>query len=454
MARFGTGINASLGAINYTPYLQGSIAGSQAIGQGIAGLGQAAGASISNYFKRKEEEDRLNKDVAALKTISSNPGTKATFEQLNVFKPDGSFDDATAKALLRERGLAGTVTLANALKDLERQAKTEATNKRAIEYSSLLDVGGGKLPSPYSNEFIKKSFTPEERMLGKDMYTRRAAAEADLGKTIAETARLGMPEKVTADQRTYNAAVELFRSQYGRLPTQQDMPVVENMYRSFVNMEPGTTFGISATAPISSAQAAAGSVAMPSASAAAGSPTGMSVIPLPGSKAAAELEKANRERAKEEEAARAKERFAQESKMELDRAIEKLQEAKALVASGAGGPFEARYMPGVLTPRTELLETKYEEIRSLTALDKLFKIKEQGGNILGPMTDKDLDVVSKSTGALNAKLRESDQIAQIEAALQRLIRMRGSDVIDKKAGESIPPEDQAATERFNRWRKR
>jgi hypothetical protein len=140
--------------------------------------------------------------------------------------------------------------------------------------------------------------------------------------------------------------------------------------------------------------------------------------------------------------------------MELDRAIEKLQEAKALVASGAGGPFEARYMPGVLTPRTELLETKYEEIRSLTALDKLFKIKEQGGNILGPMTDKDLDVVSKSTGALNAKLRESDQIAQIEAALQRLIRMRGSDVIDKKADASIPPEDQAAIERFNRWRKR
>ncbi len=27
MARFGTGINASLGAINYTPYMQGSMAG-------------------------------------------------------------------------------------------------------------------------------------------------------------------------------------------------------------------------------------------------------------------------------------------------------------------------------------------------------------------------------------------------------------------------------------------
>lgn len=186
MARFGTGINASLGAINYAPYMQGAVAGSQAIGQGIAGLGQVAGASISNYFKRKEEEDRLNKDVDALKTISNNPGTKATFEQLNIFKPDGSFDDATAKALLRERGLAGTVTLANTLKELERQAKTETTNKKAIEYSSLLEVGGGKLPSPYSNDFVNKSFTPEEKALGKDIYVKQATAQANLDKARRE----------------------------------------------------------------------------------------------------------------------------------------------------------------------------------------------------------------------------------------------------------------------------
>ena len=205
MARFGTGINASLGAINYTPYMQGAIAGSQAIGQGIASLGQVAGASISNYFKRKEEEDRLNKDVAALKTISSNPGTKATFEQLNVFKPDGSFDDDTAKALLRERGLAGTVTLANTLKDLERQAKTETTNKRAIEYSSLLEVGGGNLPSPYSNEFANKSFTPEEKALGKDIYIKQATAQANLDKARRELQAGG--EAPTAEMRNADAII-------------------------------------------------------------------------------------------------------------------------------------------------------------------------------------------------------------------------------------------------------
>lgn len=41
MARFGTNINASLGRIDYTPYAQGAIAGSQAIGRGIESVGKA-----------------------------------------------------------------------------------------------------------------------------------------------------------------------------------------------------------------------------------------------------------------------------------------------------------------------------------------------------------------------------------------------------------------------------
>ena len=73
MARFGTGINASLGAINYTPYMQGALAGSQSIAQGIAALGQSAGAGISNYFKAKEEDD-LEKALGntELSTLTSN----------------------------------------------------------------------------------------------------------------------------------------------------------------------------------------------------------------------------------------------------------------------------------------------------------------------------------------------------------------------------------------------
>lgn len=68
MARFGTGINASLGRIDYTPYMQGSMAGSQAIAQGIASLGQAAGSAIRDYKQKKEEEKKIGETISFLET--------------------------------------------------------------------------------------------------------------------------------------------------------------------------------------------------------------------------------------------------------------------------------------------------------------------------------------------------------------------------------------------------
>lgn len=64
MATFGQGINPQLGAINYSPILQGSVAGAQMaaqggsmIGQGLANLGQEVGKGIATY--------QLNKKIAS-----------------------------------------------------------------------------------------------------------------------------------------------------------------------------------------------------------------------------------------------------------------------------------------------------------------------------------------------------------------------------------------------------
>jgi hypothetical protein len=51
----GSQINPALGAINYTPYMQGAVAGAQSIGQGIANLGQSVAQGIEGYYKKKEE---------------------------------------------------------------------------------------------------------------------------------------------------------------------------------------------------------------------------------------------------------------------------------------------------------------------------------------------------------------------------------------------------------------
>jgi hypothetical protein len=64
MPAFGTGVDASLGRIDYTPYLQGSLQGSSAIGRGISQLGQGLAEGIKKYKANKEERDFLTQEIS------------------------------------------------------------------------------------------------------------------------------------------------------------------------------------------------------------------------------------------------------------------------------------------------------------------------------------------------------------------------------------------------------
>jgi len=74
MPAFGTGVDASLGRIDYTPYLQGSMQGSSALGKGIASLGEAASDAIKKYSENKEMRGLLeqNNESQAQKAMSIN----------------------------------------------------------------------------------------------------------------------------------------------------------------------------------------------------------------------------------------------------------------------------------------------------------------------------------------------------------------------------------------------
>jgi hypothetical protein len=115
MARIGTGIRPELGRIDYTPFLQGSLAGSQAIGRGLAGLGEAFGGAIQEYSKKKEERDTyaslFESKVAELERkrleASQNPqlygdGPIITEEQINSFKNMGDARTPALKAKIAE----------------------------------------------------------------------------------------------------------------------------------------------------------------------------------------------------------------------------------------------------------------------------------------------------------------------------------------------------------------
>ena len=67
MATFGQGINAQLGAIDYSPIQRGSAVGAQLaaqggqmIGQGLANFGEQVGKGVEKYFKEHPEYFSLN----------------------------------------------------------------------------------------------------------------------------------------------------------------------------------------------------------------------------------------------------------------------------------------------------------------------------------------------------------------------------------------------------------
>ena len=73
MATFGQGINANLGAIDYSAYQRGAAQGAQSIGQGLAGLGQGIGVVVKERKEYKNNVTSAKKLIAGLKDLKKIP---------------------------------------------------------------------------------------------------------------------------------------------------------------------------------------------------------------------------------------------------------------------------------------------------------------------------------------------------------------------------------------------
>lgn len=188
MAIIGQNVQAGLGRIDYSPYLQGASVGAQGIAQGIAGFGQGVTQGIQNYLKKQEEKKNEQEAITFIK--SKVPG----------------IDDATAKAGLKAAGGAAayvkfrqdyaaeeTASRVRSLQlaEMERQA---ADRPKIAQFAAYLQQGGGQVPSPVN----LGAFTPEQVAAGRAQYLQTAGKEAELYKTRAETAAIkaGKPEKM------------------------------------------------------------------------------------------------------------------------------------------------------------------------------------------------------------------------------------------------------------------
>lgn len=411
MARFGTGIQAGLGRIDYTPYMQGAVAGSQSIAQGIAGLGRAIGTGVEKYFDEKEKDKQLGSAINDL--IGETKTNKLVGNYVGSFVSDPAKlndPEALKSAIL---GLSGgdKAKAAMMLRDGLRQIKAQEVTSNRI--TSLVDAGNngkdvfatGRELGANINE-INTAFSIVNDQRRSALEADRIKAETERLKAEAARLRSGEPAKApTKDERIYNAARAAFENQTGRTAGPQDEPAIMSFYRAYENQQPGEI--LSFAQPNVSGQ--------PGAQPAAAVPTSTLIA---GSKQEAEAKEAQRKQA--EEAKKAAD-LEQSRRRDAFRYLDTLNEARSLVTGGAGGPLEGVLLaPEALAivgqPRTANLKRRYKELTAQATLDKLLRMRQlspTGGSIQGNVSNYDAQNVEASAGLLDVAAPESEQLAQL-----------------------------------------
>jgi hypothetical protein len=196
MFTFGSTINPSLGRQDFSAILQGGQAQAQAAqqaasirAQSLAQLGQTVAQGIQTYAQnqeKKKQEAAATDMVAGI--FKANPFLAKSFNLPT--DQNGEFDKGALKEFIKVSGGPGqAVQLAQGLDQMNRAQQAQEEQRKAAQFAAFLQQGGGNLPSPVSSS----AFTPEQQMAGRAAYTQQARQQAELAKTLAETAKIQLP---------------------------------------------------------------------------------------------------------------------------------------------------------------------------------------------------------------------------------------------------------------------
>lgn len=204
----GSQINPSLGAINYTPYMQGAVAGAQSIGQGIANLGQGIASGIEGYYKKKEEKAQLDQATGVVSNLIKTDSRLAGYLGLTP-NESGEYDQKAIAAGVKAVGAGPIIQLAQ---NLQAQSAAQQSENR-IASAALALSGEGMGPVPVGNRaamLLQQGYTPSQVIAAQNIYGKMEEQRAGIGKTIAETeaaktpklANLSLSDQALAAERT------------------------------------------------------------------------------------------------------------------------------------------------------------------------------------------------------------------------------------------------------------
>jgi hypothetical protein len=224
MAIIGQGVQAGLGRIDYSPYLQGAAAGAQGIAQGVAQFGQSVSIGIQNYLKKEQDKKLTAEGVAFIKSQFPGIDDKAAEAGLKFYGGPAAyakvrndqmvFEMQKKESELRLGELQRTIAERNKLEQFLTQTPAEAAIGAGTSFEKLPTGTAAFLPRQFGNaqELLQagqRAGIPVSQLLPV------ATGMASLGKTEAEARALGL--KTASGKKVYNsfeaAANELNRMQ-------------------------------------------------------------------------------------------------------------------------------------------------------------------------------------------------------------------------------------------------
>ena len=209
----GSQINPALGAINYTPYMQGAVAGAQSIGQGIANLGQGIASGIEGYYKKKEEKAQLDQATGVVSNLIKTDPQLARYIGLTP-NEKGEFDQKAIAAGVKAVGAGPIIQLAQ---NLQAQSAAKESDARVAQYilgkqkeleanQGLGATPEGMVAGPTYQATPVPRLTAVEELAGQKSLLEMQIAEANRQKTLAEAGAAGVAKPTEIVFNTSEAA--------------------------------------------------------------------------------------------------------------------------------------------------------------------------------------------------------------------------------------------------------
>ena len=388
----GTQVNAGLGRTDYTPFLQGALQGAQAqgragelIGQGLANLGQQAGAAIKDYYAKQEAKQAENDAVSLVQSkIEKNPSL-ADF--LGVKKDQtGTFDSKAIRAAVKT---VGVPSILSAAKSLGEEEKLKGLFNETNPAPAGTAIQGGasfeQLPTDSSaykttpigvQQFIERGFA-----VGLDPNKIAGVANAMVNAREAELRAQPKPRD-PAEILKLNAEVDKLRAEARRADAQ---------------------------------------------AAAAGQPTPAVAL----AKEKFTYQQAKDEAKKAEADANLLDQAAAHKAM-LSTTIDNIDQSINLLKKGAGGTIQG-YAPvaafSAMLPfggESKILLSKLDSIKSAVKLDNIMSMKamsKTGDTGLGQISNQEGSDLANNIAKIDPTLPEEEQIKNLTAIKETLLKL-------------------------------